>query len=211
VFVAFALAGRAATEQGGDEALDEWRGAAACATRHCRPDGYGVYRRGAARFGFMVEFDRGTERLDEYVAKFDAYYTYRDSGQAARDYDGIPTLLCITTDPEAEGLMADAAFRVWYRRGGEPLPILLTTTQQICDHPEGILGPVWLTPSQHGNQSARGYWLPGGPPHGLFGAGRRIAPVPRFLWPTARNVARHRSQQKKIQCAASKLSRLPKP
>src|SRR5262249_29871395 len=35
VFVALAAAARTSTEQGSDEALLEWRSAAACATRHC--------------------------------------------------------------------------------------------------------------------------------------------------------------------------------
>jgi hypothetical protein len=58
VFVAFVLA----TARGGDEALEEWRSAAACARGRFRPDGYGCYRRGRSRFGFFVEFDRGTEK-----------------------------------------------------------------------------------------------------------------------------------------------------
>ena len=86
--------------------------------------------------------------------------------------------------------MAEAAFRVWYRRGGEPLPILLTTSQQIREHPEGILGPIWRTPAVAplSKEIERQYWLPGGPPRGLFGAGRRRAPLPRFLWPTQKDI-----------------------
>jgi Replication-relaxation len=102
VFVAFAVAGRTATQQGADEGLEEWRGAAACERRHCKPDGYGVYRRGTARFGFFVEYDRGTERAAHYAAKFDAYCAYRETGEASRDYDGFPTLLFVTTDDHAE-------------------------------------------------------------------------------------------------------------
>jgi len=182
VFAALATAARTATEQGGDEALVEWRSAAACATRHCKPDGYGLYRKGTAQYGFMVEFDRGTERLREYIAKFESYYQYFDSGAVERDYEGKPTLLCITTECEAEKHMSEAAYRVWYRRGGYPLPMLLTTTQVIRDHPEGILGPIWRTPAVTANEVARQYWLPGGAPRGLFGAGRRRAPVPCFEW-----------------------------
>jgi hypothetical protein len=40
--------------------------------------------------GFFLEYDRGTEPARKYAAKFRAYYRYRDSGQAARDYDGFP-------------------------------------------------------------------------------------------------------------------------
>ena len=133
-----------------------------------------------------MEFERGTEKLDEYIATFEAHYRYRDSGEADRDYDGFPTVLCITTDREAEGRMSEAAFRVWYRRGGHALPILLTTSRQIREHPEGILGPIWRTPAvATDKKTERRYWLPGRPPRGLFGAPRRRAPVPRFMADTA--------------------------
>ncbi len=189
VFVALALAARTATLQGGDEALDEWRGAAACARRNCKPDGYGVYRRGGARFGFIVEFDRGTERLDEYTAKFEPYYVYRYSGEAERDYDGFPTLLCISTEGRGR--------RSWLKQpsgcgtGGvaSPIPILLPTSQQIRDHPEGIPGPIWRTPAvARGCDVVRQYWLPGGSPRGLFGAARRAPPISRFQWMTLTEV-----------------------
>lgn len=120
-----------------------------------------VYRRGLASYGFVVEFDRGSEMLDEYIAKFEAYYRYRDSGEAERDYHGFPKVLCISTDCAAEGQMSEAAFRVWYRRGGGALPMLLTTCQQIREHPEGILGPIWRTPSvATDKKTERRFWLP---------------------------------------------------
>ncbi len=86
VFTRLALAARDVTGHGGDDTLLEWRSAAACARGRCRPDGYGCYRRGEARFGFFLEYDRGTERAREYATKLEAYYRYRDSGSAARDY-----------------------------------------------------------------------------------------------------------------------------
>ena len=44
-----------------------------------RPDGYGCYRRSESRFGFFLEYDRGTERPNHYAAKIATYYRYRDS------------------------------------------------------------------------------------------------------------------------------------
>jgi len=61
-FVDLAAAAMHVTSRGGDEALVEWRSAAACARGRFRPDGYGCYRRGPWRFGFFLEYDRGTER-----------------------------------------------------------------------------------------------------------------------------------------------------
>src|SRR5712691_12471434 len=67
-----------------------------------RPDGYGCYRRAGSRFGFFLAYDRGTERPRDYAAKLAAYYRYRDSGSAACDYDGFPTLLLVTISDVAE-------------------------------------------------------------------------------------------------------------
>jgi hypothetical protein len=53
-FVDLALAARRITRAGGDDALLEWRSAAACARGMCRPDGFGCYRRGEARYGFLL-------------------------------------------------------------------------------------------------------------------------------------------------------------
>ena len=90
VFVAFATAAEAVRRAGGDDELAEWRSAAACERRRCKPDGYGCYVRNGVAHGFFLEYDRGTEPARKYAAKFRAYYRYRDSGQAARDYDGFP-------------------------------------------------------------------------------------------------------------------------
>ena len=106
VFVAFVLAARQVTQRGGDEALEEWRSAAACTRGRFRPDGYGCYRRAAARFGFFLEFDRGTERPAEHAAKLASYYRYRDSGAYTRDYASFPTLLVVTTTEVAEARFA---------------------------------------------------------------------------------------------------------
>src|SRR5207248_7730621 len=90
VFVTLAVAARRARDRGADEALEEWRPAAACEHWRCKPDGYACYRRGDQRFGFLLECDRGTERAKQYDAKLAAYYAYRTSGQAARRYAGLP-------------------------------------------------------------------------------------------------------------------------
>jgi hypothetical protein len=67
VFVAVVTAARRKSERGGDEALEVWRSACACARGRFRPDGYGCYRRERSRFGFFLEFDRGTEKPREYA------------------------------------------------------------------------------------------------------------------------------------------------
>jgi len=174
VFVLLARSARTVTRRGGDDALAEWRSAAACARGRCRPDGYGCYRRGQVRYGFLLEYDRSTERAREYAAKLDAYYRYRDSGTAGRDYVGFPTVLVVTARARAEACFAHQAYLAAERRGGRPLPILFTTTQRITDHPQGILGPIWRAPgpASPGGTTMRSFWLPGGPPRGLFGVGR---------------------------------------
>jgi hypothetical protein len=188
LFVALAMTARVVRGRGGDEALEEWRGAASCERRACRPDGYGRYRRGSTSYGFFVEYDRGTERAREYAAKLRAYYAFRDSPSAARQYAGFPTLLVVSTSAEAETRFAWQAFLVWQQRGGDPLPVLLSTTDRIVKHAEGLLGPIWRTPlpPAQGQEPKRGYWLPHGPPRGLFGAGRIQSAVTRLVWPAGR-------------------------
>ena len=161
VFVAFALAAAGARRAGGTDELSEWRAAAACERQRCKPDGYGLYTRDGVGYGFLLEYDRGTESARKYAAKFRAYYRYRNSGQAARDYDGLPTILFVTTSASAEDRIAEQAYRAWFSRGAEPLPVLLTTTAHIRKQMEGILGPIWRWPGDaRGNMARRTYWLP---------------------------------------------------
>ena len=190
VFVALALAADHIRRQGGTDQLADWRGAAACERRHCKPDGYGSYMRNGSAFGFFLEYDRGTESGRKYAAKFHAYYKYRDSGQAARDYDGFPTVLFVTTDLTAEQRIVEQAYRAWFIRCTEPLPILIATSARILADPEGILSAIWRTPTPMSSTRApeRHYWLPGGPLRGLFGIGREQAQAPWLVWPTARQV-----------------------
>lgn len=143
VFVAFAAAADEVKRTGGADALADWRSAAACERRHCKPDGYGCYVRNGIAHGFFLEYDRGTESARKYAAKFRAYYHYRDSGEAARDYVGFPAVLFVTTDPAAEYRIAEQAHRAWFIMGLEPLTVLITTTHRIGMDREGILGRIW--------------------------------------------------------------------
>jgi hypothetical protein len=146
VFVAFASAGRRKSQRGSD-ALEEWRSAVACARGRFRPDGYGCYRRDGSRFGFFLEFDRGTEKSAEYAAKLAAYYRYRDSAEAKREYDGFPTLLVVTTRAAAEVRFAYQADLLQQRHCAAPLSVFLTTTSHIQACREGVLGPIWRSPA----------------------------------------------------------------
>src|SRR5216683_5051954 len=91
-----------------DGSLVEWRNAAACAHSRMRPDGYGLVRLGRREYGFFLEFDRGTVRSAPLRAKFLAYHRYLASARAARDFDGPPSILVVTTGPGAEDRVADA-------------------------------------------------------------------------------------------------------
>jgi len=135
VFVAFVLAARRMSQRGFDEALEEWRCAPACARGRFRPDGHGCYRRGPWRFGFFLEYDRGTEKAREYAAKLDTYYRYSDSGLAARDFNSFPTLLVVSTSELAEARFAHQIYLAEQRHGGMPLAVFLTTTGRIRSTP----------------------------------------------------------------------------
>lgn len=135
------------------------RPAAACERRRCKPDGYGCYRRGGTRYRFLLEFDRGTERANQYAVKLAAYYAYRDSGQAARDYAGFPDVLFVTTTSAAETRILAAAERAYTRFAGRPLPVFTTTTERILSTPYGILGPIWRSPGRRIDSHCQ-YWIP---------------------------------------------------
>ncbi|MFN8473900.1 MAG: replication-relaxation family protein [Anaerolineae bacterium] len=135
-------------ERGHDDALVEWRNAVACSQRLIRPDGYGLYRRDGNEFGFFLELDRGTMKTRQYYAKFAAYYAYLEHRLFERDYDGMPTVLIVTTDAEAEDRMAYALRQMSTARSSF-LPALLTTAWRLEDHQhaDGLLSPIWRTPS----------------------------------------------------------------
>jgi hypothetical protein len=163
VFVAFVLAARRISQRGRHDALEEWRSAAACARGRFRPDAYGCYRREESRFGFFLEFDRGTEKPREYAAKLAAYYRYRDSRLAGHEFKSFPTLLVVTTSELAEARFAHQAQLAAQRRGGGRILTYFSTTRLIKSHPEGILGPVWRTE----RSAQRATWLPTGRHPGL--------------------------------------------
>jgi len=161
IFVAFVSAARHVSQRGGDDALEEWRSAAACARGRFRPDGYGCCRRGGSRFGFFLEFDRGTEKPLEYAAKLAAYYRYRDSGSYQRDYGSFPTVLLVTTSELAEGRFAHQAYLAqqpaWHRAAAD----LPDRHQPYRSLPHGLLGPIWRSAAAPWAQKpARVCWLP---------------------------------------------------
>ena len=138
VFAAFA---RSATSHRGG-ALLEWRNAAACAHGRMRPDGYGLLRLGRREYGFFLEFDRGTVRSAALRAKFAAYHRYRSSARSARDYDGFPAVLVVTSGPGPEERIVRAVAATGMGFAQE-LPVLLTTLSWIGAYPDGPLGPIW--------------------------------------------------------------------
>jgi len=170
-FVELAAAATEVTVRGGDEALVEWRSATACAHGRFRPDGYGRYRRGPWRFGFFLEYDRGTERSGQYATKLATYYRYRATGAYRRDYQTFPLLLVVTTSELAEERFAHQAYLAQERYGGLPLSVFLTTTERIQAHPEGVLGPVWRGPRTEPSAGplARASWLPARPCRAVAG------------------------------------------
>jgi hypothetical protein len=141
--------------------LLEWRSAAACARGRCRPDGYGCYQRGQAPVRVLPGIRSGDGAAREYAAKIEAYYWYRDTGRAARDYVGFPTILFVTALARAEADVAHQAYLAAERHGGNPLPIVLTTSRHLEAAADHALGAVWRAPGPFGSMPARGYWLPG--------------------------------------------------
>lgn len=148
IFVRFVTTARRRAAAGWDDALVEWRSAAACCRRPVRPDGYGIYRHAGRLYGFFLEYDRGTMSARDYQQKFAAYYAYWASGRYERDYDGFPTILVVTTDKAAEDRIARAAVAAAVGRG-PTLPLLLTCHWRIDDprNTQGLLGPIWREPS----------------------------------------------------------------
>jgi hypothetical protein len=186
VLVAFVTAAGTVRRSGGNDDLLEWRGAAACERKYCKPDGSGCYVRNDVAHGFFLEYDRGTESTRTHLAKFRAYNRYRDSRQAEGEYDGFPTLRFVTTQPHAEERIADAANRAWFLRGTEPLGVLITTTDRISCDRQAILGRTWRRPVQIGATAGDGrqYWLTDGTPSTLVGAGRIAIPPSPMAWST---------------------------
>lgn len=149
IFVRLARTARRLAALGSDDALVEWRNAAACSRGHLRPDGYGLYRHAGKLYGFFLEYDRGTMSARDYLAKFAAYHEYLASGRFDRDYRGFPTILVVTSDRSAEERIARAVRSAAVGRG-QALPLLLTCEWLLADprNPHGLLGPVWREPDR---------------------------------------------------------------
>jgi hypothetical protein len=141
VFVTIARSARAQR----DGSLLEWRNAAACARGRMRPDGYGLLRLGRREYGFFVEFDRGTVHPRALRSKFAAYFRYRSSPMAERDFDGFPITLVITSGPAGEERIAEAVRAVSV--GAEiQFPVLVTTTGWLESNPGALWKRIWLDP-----------------------------------------------------------------
>ncbi len=147
IFVSLIRTAKRFSAAGWDDALLEWRNAAAGSRGHLRPDGYGVYRHQGRSVGFFLELDRGTMNRRDYLRKFAAYHRYHGTGRFARDYQGFPTILVVTTTNTAEERIARAARLAAIGRQAT-LPLLLTCRWRLDDpsNPEGLLGPIWRTP-----------------------------------------------------------------
>jgi len=147
VFAAIARAAR--TQREGT--LVEWRNAAACAHGRVRPDGYGLLRLGRREYGFFLEFDRGTVRPAPLRAKFAAYHRYLASACAARDYDGRPCILVVTTGPGAEDRVSDAVLAADFGQQRR-LPLLVTTSSLLATARVGRCDAVWRVPGVRGDR-----------------------------------------------------------
>jgi hypothetical protein len=132
---------------GDDFKLIEWRGAATCARRTLRPDGYGIMRCRDQLAGFFLEYDRGTMRISGYLKKLAAYYDCLASGRYDQDYDGFPTILVVTVNNAAEERIVQAARAARVGRMYS-LPLLLTCLWRIHDERNsfGALGQIWRRP-----------------------------------------------------------------
>ena len=159
LFVSLYALARHFAEAGGDDAILEWQNATACSHRYLRPDGYGIYRRNGRRFGFFLEFDRGTMNRRDYFKKLSAYYDYATSRRFERDYHGYPTILIVTTSNGAEERIARVVQAAGTGRSIS-LPIFLTCRWRIDDpaNPCGLLEHVWRRPKADFRD--RCCWLP---------------------------------------------------
>jgi hypothetical protein len=159
LFVSLYRTARRLAEAGGDDAVLEWQNATACTRRYLRPDGYGIYRRNGRRFGFFLEFDRGTMNRRDYFKKLSAYYDYATTRHFERDYNGYPAILIVTTGNGAEERIARVAREAAVGRSVS-LPLLLTCRWRIDDptNPRGLIGRVWREPQS--DFASRRCWLP---------------------------------------------------
>src|SRR5439155_22731283 len=113
-----------------------------------RLDGYGVLRRGRHKYGFFLEFDRGTVPSAHLRAKFVACDRYLASARAAREFDGLPSVLVVTAGPGAEDRVADAVMAAAVGQARR-LPLLLTTIDLLTTAEHGPFDCVWRIPGGH--------------------------------------------------------------
>jgi hypothetical protein len=106
---------------------------------------------GRGEYGFFLEFDRGTVRPAPLRAKFAAYHRYFASARAARDFEGPPSILVVTSGPAAEDRVVDAVLAAEI---GQPrrLPLLVTTVDLLVTAPGGPFDPVWRAPGTRGRR-----------------------------------------------------------
>jgi len=151
IMVAFASCARRARQNRGDDAFEDWRSAAACARGRFRPDGYGCYRRKSTRFGFFLEYDRGTEHPRHYLAKFATYATYGASAACRANFNSLPALLVVATTDQSEARVAQHVYMAEQHHANWTWRTFLTTTGRIAIDPSGVLGPDLATAGRGGS------------------------------------------------------------
>jgi hypothetical protein len=151
VFIDLIISARQQAKVLGSAAVT-WRSATSCARGTMRPDGYAMIDYGSHSFGFFLEYDRGTESARDYRKKFSTYYRYAETGRFARDYDGFPTVLIVTTDPGAEDRIA-AAIRAVSVGRATSLCFLLTLDGYISRRSESLDASIWRDPWSNGRRA----------------------------------------------------------
>ncbi len=118
--------------------------------RTLRPDGGGEVVQDDESYEFLLEWDRGTERIAVLIQKLDRYASYFGSGSSART---SACLLVVTSSPGREDVVwsaVGAAFRGRARSEGQ----VFTTTESLIER-YGALAEVWRCGADRGRCS----WL----------------------------------------------------
>lgn len=104
--------------------------------RWLRPDGAGSLVLGDRTFPFLLEWDRGTERVAVLARKFARYAEYYQT--CRKSDETVPTLLFVTTTPQREQL-------VWHLAAGllESFASCLRTTSVSLLHRLGPSSVIW--------------------------------------------------------------------
>ncbi len=154
----FILACLRSSSGSAETALVRWRNPVEAAVRFesggvrrtLRPDGAGEVLQGDESHEFLLEWDRGTERIAVLIQKLDRYASYFGSGSSA------PTsacLLVVTSSPGREDVVwsaVGAAFRGRVRVEGR----VFTTTESLIER-YGAFATVWRCGAGRGRVS----WL----------------------------------------------------